>query len=497
MTAYAQLEQRFRRLYALREAAGVLNWDMSTVMPAGGAEARTEQLAALDVVCHEFITAPDLGDLLAEASDAADGLDGWQRANLREMRRQWRHETALSTDLVEALSKAESRCEMAWRAARANDDFRGVLAPLEALLSLVRESAAARAEVLDCSPYEALLDLYEPGASVARIDEIFDSYAAFLPDFLDRVLAAQATRGAPLPLDGPFARDKQEALARRLMGVIGFDFTHGRLDTSLHPFCGGVPDDVRITTRYDETAFMSALMAVLHETGHAMYERGLPADWRLQPVGQARGMSVHESQSLLVEMQACRSPEFIAFAAPLLREAFGGDGSAWAAENLVRHTHRVERGLIRVDADEVTYPAHVILRSRLERAMLAGDLPLPDLPAAWNAGMEGLLGVVPPDDASGCLQDIHWFDGAWGYFPTYTLGAMTAAQLYAAALAAVPDIPAAIGRGDFAPLMTWLRQNVHAQGSLLSTDELLTAATGRTLDPAVFKAHLAARYLAA
>jgi carboxypeptidase Taq len=238
-------------------------------------------------------------------------------------------------------------------------------------------------------------------------------------------------------------------------------------------------------------------MHVLHETGHALYERGLPADWRLQPVGRACGMSVHESQSLLVEMQACRSPEFIAFAAPLLREAFGGDGPAWAAENLVGHSHRVERGLIRVDADEVTYPAHVILRTRLERAMLAGDLPLPDLPAAWNAGMDALLGVVPPDDRDGCLQDIHWFNGAWGYFPTYTLGAMTAAQLYAAALAAVPDIPTAIGRGDFVPLMGWLRQNVHAQGSLLTTDELLTAATGRPLDPEVFRGHLEARYLAA
>jgi carboxypeptidase Taq len=497
MTAYAQLEQRFRRLYALREATGVLWWDMSTMMPAGGAEARSEQLAALDVVCHEVITAPDMADLLAEASGPTDGLDPWQRANLREMRREWRHATALSPDLVEALSKAESRCEMAWRAARPNNDFQGVLAPLEALLSLVRESAAAKAEVLDCSPYEALLNLYDPGASAARIDEIFDSYAAFLPDFLERVLATQGERGAPLALEGPFARNKQEAVGRRLMGVIGFDFTHGRLDTSLHPFCGGVPDDVRITTRYDEVSFLSALMAVLHETGHAMYERGLPAAWRLQPVGQARGMSVHESQSLLVEMQACRSPEFIAFAAPLLREAFGGDGPAWAAENLVRHSHRVARGLIRVDADEVTYPAHVILRSRLERAMLAGDLPLADLPAAWNAGMDALLGVVPRDDASGCLQDIHWYDGAWGYFPNYTLGAMTAAQLYAAALAAVPDIPAAIGRGDFAPLMTWLRENVHAQGSLLTTDELLTAATGRPLDPEVFKAHLEARYLGA
>jgi carboxypeptidase Taq len=493
--AYTRLEARFRRLSALREAAGVLHWDMSAMMPAGGAEARTEQLAALDVTCHELLAAPDMDDLLAEAEAGAAGLDDWRRANLREMRREWLHATALDAALVEALSKAEKRSEMVWRRARPDNDFQAAVAPLETLLGLVRQAAAAKAEALGRSPYEALLDTYEPDGSTDRIDKVFDAYAAFLPDFLESVLSRQAAAGAPLPLAGPFPEAAQAALGHRLMAAVGFDFEHGRLDTSLHPFCGGVPDDVRITTRYDEADFSSALMAVLHETGHALYERGLPADWRLQPVGQARGMSVHESQSLLIEMQACRGPEFIGFAAPLIREAFGGDGPAWQADNLTRHYHRVGRGLIRVDADEVTYPAHVILRYRLERAMLAGDLPLADLPAAWNEGLEALLGIRPPDDRLGCLQDIHWYDGAWGYFPTYTLGAMSAAQLYAAAQAAVPEIPEAIGRGDFAPLLGWLRENVHAKGALLSTDELLTAATGRPLDPEVFKAHLRARYL--
>jgi carboxypeptidase Taq len=279
------------------------------------------------------------------------------------------------------------------------------------------------------------------------------------------------------------------------MAAIGFDFDHGRLDTSLHPFCGGVPDDVRITTRYDETDFSRTLMGVLHETGHALYERGLPMAWRRQPVGVARGMSVHESQSLLIEMQVCRGRPFLEFAAPLFREAFGQGGSAWHAENLYRRATRVERGFIRVDADEVTYPAHVILRYRLERALIAGDLAVGDLPAAWNEGMKTLLGVVPPDDRRGCLQDIHWYDGAWGYFPTYTLGAMTAAQFFAAVSKALPDLPAAIRQGEFAPLVGWLRREVHGRASLLETDDLLVAATGRTLDPAVFKAHLEAKYI--
>ncbi|MBL8706893.1 MAG: carboxypeptidase M32, partial [Rhodospirillales bacterium] len=302
-------------------------------------------------------------------------------------------------------------------------------------------------------------------------------------------------RPKPVPLPGPFPADKQRALGRRLMESIGFDFAHGRLDESAHPFTGGIPDDVRITTRYDEEDFTRGLMGVLHETGHALYERGLPARWRLQPVGDARGMALHESQSLLMEMQACRSRAFVTFAAPLMRAAFEGIGPAWDAENVYRIYTRVEPGFIRVDADEVTYPAHVILRYRLEKAMIAGELDLADLPGAWNEGMKSLLGIVPPDDRLGCLQDIHWPDGAWGYFPTYTLGAMAAAQLFAAAKQAVPGLVEDIARGDFQPLMAWLVQNVHGQGSRGTTDEILAAATGAPLGDAAFRAHLQARYI--
>ncbi len=505
MTAYETLERRFQRLNALRVAAGVLHWDMSAMMPSGGAPARSEQLTALDLTCHEWLSDPAVADLLSEAEQdaaargtkarGATALDPWRRANLREMRRIWRHETALDAGLVEALAKTQHACEMTWREARPANDFAAVLPRFSELLKLVREAAAAKAAALDRAPYDALLDEYEPGGSATRIDEIFAGLAAFLPEFLGKVLERQATRAAPMAPPGPFPAAKQEALARRLMAGVGFDFTHGRLDTSLHPFCGGVPDDVRITTRYDEADFASALMGVLHESGHAMYERGLPAEWRLQPVGAAAGMAAHESQSLLVEMQACRDVAFVSHMAPLARAAFGGEGPAWEAENLLALTTRVAPGFIRVDADEVTYPAHIILRSRLEQAMIAGDLDPKDLPGAWNDGMENLLGIRPPEDRLGCLQDIHWYDGAWGYFPTYTLGAMAAAQLFAAAKKAVPEIPKALGRGDFAPLMAWLREHVHSQGALRITDDLLKHATGKVLDPEIYKAHLTARYL--
>jgi carboxypeptidase Taq len=299
-----------------------------------------------------------------------------------------------------------------------------------------------------------------------------------------------------LPLAGRFPAARQKALGEQLMATLGFDFTHGRLDESLHPFCGGVPDDVRLTARYDESDLASGLMAVLHETGHGLYNAGLPKAWRRQPVGAPRSTALHESQSLLVEMQVCRSRAFQDYLAPLLAATFEVDGAAASADGLYRQAIRVERSLIRVDADEVTYPLHIILRYRLEQALLSGDLAVADLPGAWNEGMAELLGVVPPSDREGVLQDIHWPTGAIGYFPCYTLGALMAAQLFEALAVAVPDIAEQIGRGEFGALVGWLRRHVHEQGSLPETQELLLQATGRPLMPEPFLAHLERRYLA-
>ena len=494
MTAYARLEAVFRKAAAIGDALSVLHWDMATMMPDGGAESRAEQIATLKGIAHETITQPQVAEWLEAAS--GESLDEWEQANLREMRREWIHASALPADLVDGLARAESACEMVWRQARSDADFAAVLPSLTELLGLVREVGRIKADHLGIGLYDALLDQYEPLGRSADIDPVFDHLEGFLPGFIGEVLEAQDRRPAPLPLAGPFPVEAQKALGLRVMSTLGFDFHHGRLDVSHHPFCGGYPDDTRITTRYNEDDFASALMGVVHETGHALYEFGLPGGrWRTQPVGRARGMVVHESQSLLMEMQACRSPEFLAFAAPLIQDAFGGEGPQWSADNLYRRGIRVSRGFIRVEADEVTYPAHVIIRYRLEKALIEGRMEPADLPAAWNEGYARLLGITPPDDRLGCLQDIHWYGGSWGYFPTYTLGAMTAAQLFDAARRADPGIPAALGQGDFAPLRAWLRANVHSQGSRLTTRDLITAATGRPLDPAVFEAHLRRRYL--
>jgi len=493
MSAYATLETRFRRASLIDSAAGILSWDGAVMMPEGSAEARADQMAALSLVSQEIITADDMDDLLGTAAE--ETLDDWQAANLREMRRRWIRQTAIPAALIEAQARADSACEIAWRAARPTSDFASVLPLLEEVVRLVIEAGQAWSDTQDLTLYDALLDGFEPGGRAADIDPVFDHLAGFLPDFTQQVIDRQAAT-PPIALEGPFPTERQAQLGRQFMSAMAFDFNKGRLDISHHPFSGGTPDDIRITTRYDEDDFLTAIFGVLHETGHAQYEAGLPRSWRHQPVGNARGMTLHESQSLLIEMQACRSEAFMAWAATLMASAFDQAGSAWSAGNLLALVTQVERGFIRVDADEVTYPAHVILRYQLEKAVLSGDLPLQDLPGAWNDRLEALLGIRPPEDRLGCLQDIHWYAGAWGYFPTYTLGAMAAAQLFGAAKAADSDIEPGLTRGDFGPLYAWLRPNVHEMGSRLTTNELLIHATGRPLDPTAFETHLQARYLA-
>ena len=473
----------------------MLNWDSATMMPAGGAATRAEQLATLSLLAHQQLTAAEIDDLLDAAEGANTALGSWEQANLREMRRRHAHATALPGDLVEAVARISAECEAVWRKARPANDFAAVRPLLEEMLRLQREVAQAKAQRLGVKPFEALLDRYEPGGSVAMIDRLFGELAAFLPDLIEAIIERQGAVPPPPNPSGPFPVAAQRRAAERLMTAVGFDFAHGRLDISAHPFCSGAPDDVRITTRYDEHDFSKALMGVLHETGHALYKRNLPAHWRLQPVGAARGMAIHESQSLLLEMQVCRSLAFARFAAPILREVFDGEGPAWEPEALYRRQIRVRRSLIRVDADEVTYPAHVILRYRLEQAMLAGDLNVQDLPGAWAEEMRSLLGIAPDTDRDGCLQDIHWFDGSWGYFPTYTLGAMIAAQMFEAIAETIPDLPDLIADGEFRPLFAWLGERVHGQGSLMSTAQLVESATGRPLGVASFERHLRRRYL--
>jgi carboxypeptidase Taq len=409
------------------------------------------------------------------------------------MRRGHARRLALPESLVSALARATTACETTWREARRRSDFAAVAPILSEVVNLTRDSAMRLADATGLSPYDAVMDGFQRGMRADAVTRLFDEVERFLPPLIASRLAAQASGPPPLAPRGPFPIEAQKQLARFLAEAAGLDFTAARLDESTHPFSGGTPDDTRITARYREDDFAQAVLAVLHECGHALYERNLPPAFRRQPAGGAAGMAVHESQSLIIEMQACRGDAFLGWLAPVLAETFGPD-PAFQAENLGRLWRRVHKGFVRVEADECTYPLHVILRFRLEQALIAGELEVAGLPEAWNAGFERLFGIRPPDDARGCLQDIHWYTGAFGYFPAYTLGAMAAAQLFRAATKGEPGIEPALARGDFGPLRAWNRTHVHAHGAILDLDGLLRAATGASLDVNAFRIHLESRY---
>lgn len=491
-TAYQQLSATFQRLSRFGHLMAIAGWDMQTMMPAGGSQARGAALAEMGVLRHEIITDPRIGELIAEAEQA--DLNDVERANLQEMARVWRQASLLPASLVEAKSLAGSRCEHAWREQRPANDWQGFAANLKKVVRLSREEAQLRAEAAGTSRYDALLDLYEPGMTSAKLDETFGELKSWLPDLLQQVVAKQAREKTEQP-KGPFPIHAQRELGLSVMETLGFDFRHGRLDVSAHPFCGGVPEDVRITTRYNQQEFLSALMGVIHETGHARYEQGLPEQWRSQPVGLARSTAIHESQSLFMEMQLGRSREFLQRILPQITATLG-DQPALQADNFVRLTQRVQPGFIRVDADELSYPAHVILRFEIERALIEGDIEVEDIPALWDEKMQRALGIDTRGNyRDGCMQDIHWTDGAFGYFPTYTLGAMYAAQLFQAVKKALPDLSERLQHGDLQPVFDWLRQNIWQHGSRFPTEQLLINATGEALNPRYFRQHLEQRYL--
>ncbi len=491
--SFQKLDELGHKLEALEHALAILGADEATHMAVGGGGKRAEGMSALAGMLHRQATEPQIGDWLSAAE--AEPLNEEQQAAVRELRRQYTNLTCLPAEFVERQTVARMRSEQLWRSLRTRNDWAGFLPALEGIITLVREEAALRADALGLAPYDALMEQYDPGNRAADITPVFAELKAFLKDFLPHALAVQDARLAthPLkPLSGSYAIEKQRELGLAMMAAVGFDLTHGSLSVSHHPFCGGVPTDVRITTRYKTSDFLSALMGVLHETGHALYEQNLPKAWSHWPLGKARGMAVHESQSLFVEKQVGRNPAFWRWALPAVEKHLG---EAWSLDDILPHVHHVERGLIRVDADEVTYPLHVILRYELEQELVAGRLEAADLPEAWDAKMRDYLGLSTIDNpADGPMQDVHWPGAAFGYFPSYTLGAMMAAQQWAALTKEHPSADEDLARGDFSAINDWRRQRIWSQGSRWSTPQLLERATGEKLNAAYFANHLTQRY---
>ena len=491
-TAYDELKRLWTQLHHFSHLQAIAGWDQAAMMPPKGNAARANAMAEMEGLLHRMRTDPALATLLASAEGEA--LDDFARANLHEIRREWRASNALPQALVEAQSLAAAHCEHAWRSQRPANDWVGFLENFREVLRIGREVAQRLSDATGLAPYDALMDQFEPGTTSAEVDRVFGDLQQWLPGLVQQVRERQSRETVVQPT-GPFAKAAQRAMSLDVMGLLGFDFDAGRLDESAHPFSGGVPEDTRLTTRYREDDLMQSLMGTIHETGHARYEQNLPRDWLGQPVAQARSMGIHESQSLSFEMQLGRSRAFAGLLAPKLRAHFGNQ-AAFEPDNLHRLMTRVKPGFIRVDADELTYPAHVILRYRLERELIDGSLKAEDIPARWDEGMQSLLGIsTRGNHTNGCMQDVHWAGGAFGYFPCYTLGAMYAAQWFAAIRAQTPDLDAHIARGELAPVFDWLRANIWSQASRWPTAELATRASGEALNPVHFRRHLEARYL--
>ena len=491
--SFQKLDELGRRLSALEHALAILGADEATHMAVGGGEARAEAMSVLAGMLHRQASDPQIADWM-EAAEAED-LSEEQKAAVREFRRQYVNLTCLPAEFVERQTRTRMRCEQLWRDLRAKNDWAGFQPALEGVIELAREEAQRRAEVLKLAPYDAMMEQYDPGTRVAQAAPIFAELKAFLVDFVPKALEAQEKRltKRPLkPLPGNYPVERQRELGLAMMAAVGFDMTHGSLSISHHPFCGGVPTDVRITTRYKTGEFLSSLMGVLHETGHALYEQGLPKEWSHWPLGKARGMAVHESQSLFVEKQLGRNPAFWRWALPVVERHLG---EAWTIDDILPHVHYVTRGLIRVDADEVTYPLHIILRFELEQELISGKLEVADLPEAWDARMREYLGLPTIDTPQdGPMQDVHWPSGALGYFPSYTLGAMIAAQLWAKIEQDIPDVDCQIAAGRFDAVNEWRRERIWSQASRWSTPELITRATGEPLNAEHFRRHLEKRY---
>jgi carboxypeptidase Taq len=491
-SAYQALTQSHLRMHRLEHFSNIASWDQSTHMPPGGNQARSEAMAELSGLLHRLGTDPQLGAQIEAATQ--EKLDDLQRANLREMRRKWLDATALPEALVQRRVMVTSRCEHAWRTQRPANDWAGFAANLREVLVLAREEAQCLSDKLGLSPYDALMDRFEPGMRSERVTQVFAEVKQWLPGLIRQVVARQADEPVVQPT-GSFSEAAQRQVCERMMQLLGFNFDAGRLDVSAHPFSGGVPEDVRLTTRFKDGDFLMSLMSTVHETGHGRYEQNLPREWLGQPVALARSMAIHESQSLSFEMQLGGHPGFARQLSPLLAEAFGAQ-PAFEPGNLTRLLTRVAPGLIRVEADEVTYPAHVILRYEIERALIAGEAEVDDIPALWDAQMLALLGQDTRGNyRNGPMQDIHWPSGSFGYFPCYSLGAMYAAQWFATMRRLTPDLDARIAQGDLAVVFDWLKANIWQQASRWTTDELSLRASGETLNPAHFQAHLERRYL--
>jgi carboxypeptidase Taq len=490
--AYDELVSMLREVATLRSVGAVLDWDEQTHLPSRGAEHRANQASLVARLAHERFTAPRIGELLdaVAGSPLASDPESDAAVNVREGRRSYDRARKLPSSLVEEMARTTVMGQHAWAEAKKKSHYPTFEPWLGKILVLKRKEAACVGFAATGNPYDALLDEYEPGATAADIRRVFESLRGPLVELIGRIV--DSPRKAPVEiLERRYPKDAQEKLATEAAAAVGFDFEAGRLDTSVHPFCSGFgPGDTRMTTRYDERDFGNAFFGVLHETGHGLYDQGLPAEHFGTPRGDAVSLGIHESQSRMWENLVGRSRAFWRFFLPKVRQAFPEAAANVGEDEWVFAVNDVRPSFIRTESDEATYNLHVLLRFELEQALLRDEVKTKDIPSIWNERMRQYLGVNPPDDARGCLQDIHWSGGMVGYFPTYTLGNLYAAQFFEQARQDLGDVDAMFTRGEFAPLLGWLRDKIHRHGKRYTGPQLVRKVTGKDLSAEPLLRHL-------
>jgi carboxypeptidase Taq len=487
-TDYNELVSKYKEYSVLGSVTGLLHWDMQTIMPPKGGERRADQIALLSGIMHSKLTSPRVGELVQQLESANGELTDLQHANVREMARDYRMATRIPQELVEELSRQRSLAHEAWVNAREKADFSMFAPNLEILVKLTAEMANHLG--YKDTPLDALIDQFEPDATTAMFTALFDELKAANIPLLKAILNSRVKADCDF-LKAEYPADRQKQFGTDVMQQVGFDMHGGRLDTSVHPFCSGVWGDVRITTRYNAHAPQQALFGIIHETGHALYEQGVNSAYMGTPLAEALSYGIHESQSRMWENFIGRGRAFWTFFLPRLKELFPTQLKGVNLDQFVLAINHVEPSLVRVEADEMTYDLHIIMRFEIERDLFAGKISVSDLPAVWNRKIESYLGVTPPDDGKeGVLQDVHWSGGSFGYFPSYSLGNIAAAQLWYSMRAIMPDMDRQVAKGDFAEILAWLRENVHVHGRRFKRDDLMRRATGSPLQTTDYTRYL-------
>ena len=487
--SYKNLKNLFEEQSLINDISGFLNWDMATYMPENSRKQRIKQITKLYDYRKNIFNVIKKNNFFQQVNDLE--LNKFDKINFELMKNKFDYFNSISTDKLKKKAALSIECEGLWRQARQKSNFNIVKKSFSRLVKLIKEESEILSQIKNKEKYDFLLLKYDRSLDSKKLFTIFNRVEKFIKKKLPLIKKNQKN----IEIKDSLNEQDQFKLSKIFMKQLGFDFSRGRIDKSLHPFCGGGTQDVRITTRFSEEDSFSCFDALMHETGHALYEQGLPKKWAHQPIGSAGGMSLHESQSLFIEMQIIKSLPVSQFIQKTLEDNIGKDPNIWSSEVIYNIRNNAEPGYIRVDSDEVHYPLHIIHRFNIEYKIIEEEANVEYLPDLWNEEFSKILRLDVHDDKSGCLQDIHWYGGDFGYFPTYSIGAFIAAQLAYKVRKEVINFDLNLKEGNFKPIIKWLRENIHSRGNFLKIDELLQESTEENLNLKYFENHIIDRYL--